>query len=115
MDPAKGARASLLPREQSWDRFRWMPTIRYEHRHALDNEAAHQRIRDSIGRFSHKYRFNARWERQDHAVVSGPGFRGTVDLPHGQVVFTLDISFMLSPLRSRIESEIAKEMERALS
>jgi putative polyhydroxyalkanoate system protein len=92
-----------------------MPQISYKHSHSLAEEEAKERVSLLLESFSRKYGFSAEWVRRDHAQVAGRGVHGTLDLHPGRVVFNLDLSFLLSPLKARIESAIAQEMERALS
>ena len=91
-----------------------MPKITFQHQHSLDNEEAQKRIQDLMRRFSSKYHFEAEWVSNDQARVSGKGLTGTIEMPSGQVVLSLDLSIFLAPFRSIIESEIAKEMKQAL-
>jgi putative polyhydroxyalkanoate system protein len=91
-----------------------MPRIRYETPHSLADAEAQARLRAAIDRFSAKYRFKASWERPDHAKISGPGLSGTLDLPPGRLVFHLELSILLAPLRSRIEAEVVRELQGAL-
>lgn len=92
-----------------------MPKVYVQHSHSLEQEEARARLRALIRGFEEKYRFKADWVEPDRAKVSGQGVKGTLSLVPGKVTFDLDLTFLLSPLKARIESGIASEVARALS
>jgi putative polyhydroxyalkanoate system protein len=92
-----------------------MPKITHQQNHQLSNEEALRRIQELVGRFSSNYHFQVEWKNETYAKVSGTGVNGEGNLQPGQVTFSLDLSFLLSPFKSKIESEIAKELKQALA
>lgn len=92
-----------------------MPKINYRHQHSLEQAEAQRRVEALVDEFSRKLMLKTRWEQGDRVSFSGRGVAGTVAMSPGQVVFDLDLNFLLSPFKSRIEQEIARAMQRALS
>ncbi len=91
-----------------------MPKIHFEHRHALAPEEARRRVGELLEQFGAKYHFTSRWDRPDHASVSGTGLKGSVDLRAGVAVFDLDLSLLLTPIKSKIEAGISGAVSGAL-
>lgn len=91
-----------------------MPSIRYSHHHALDPGEARQRLQQLMDRFSRRYGFHVRWEREGRASVRGRGVKGSLELRNGHVLLDLDLSFLLSPFKSKIEEGIVRQIEQAL-
>jgi putative polyhydroxyalkanoate system protein len=91
-----------------------MPKIKCEQRHGLPEDEARESLLGVLARFGEKYGFQATWEKSTWARVTGRGVKGAIELRPGLVVFDLDLSLFLSPLRAKIEAAIAREVEHAL-
>jgi putative polyhydroxyalkanoate system protein len=91
-----------------------MPSIRFHHHHTLGPGEARQRLQQLMDRFSRKYGFHVRWEQEGRASVKGRGVKGSLELKNGQVRLDLNLSFLLSPFKSKIEEGIVRQIVQAL-
>ncbi|MCC6750824.1 MAG: polyhydroxyalkanoic acid system family protein [Deltaproteobacteria bacterium] len=92
-----------------------MPKLICEHSHSLASVEAQSRMRSLLDHFGVKYRFTTDWVGDGLARVRARGMTGQVTVGAQAVRFDLDLSFLLSPFRSRIEEGIRREVQRAFA
>lgn len=75
-------------------------------------------VRDRLGRMEErlrtKYGAQTRWLDDTTMSIGAPGVRGQLTVQPGELAVDLDLSVVLTPLRGRIERELAKELDSVL-
>ena len=92
-----------------------MPKFTIEQRHTLGPSEARQRLDGLCARLAEKYGLEAKWKSDQEAVIKGSGATGNILCRADGVALTVDLSFMLAPLRDRIESRIRRELSACLA
>jgi putative polyhydroxyalkanoate system protein len=92
-----------------------MPKLTIEQTHSLAADEVRRRLDTLSERLSQKYGIDARWTSDTEASVKGSGASGTIQMQPGKVVVSVDLSFVLSPVKGKVETRIRDELLRALS
>ena len=92
-----------------------MPKFTIEHSHALGPSEVRQRLDGLCARLAEKYGLEAKWKSDHEAVIKGTGASGNIVCRAGAVALTVDLSFVLTPMRERIESRIRRELTACLA
>ncbi|MSP59270.1 MAG: hypothetical protein EXR72_02830 [Myxococcales bacterium] len=92
-----------------------MPKLTIEKKHALPADVVRQRLDALNARLAEKYGIAAVWKSSTEATFKRTGASGTISCRDDRVVIHLDLSFVLSGLRERIENRIRRELESALA
>jgi putative polyhydroxyalkanoate system protein len=92
-----------------------MPKFTIERSHNLGVEVAKQRLDAMSERLSAKYGLSSQWKNANEAEVKGTGATGKITCTPDKVSVFIDLSFALTPLKSKIEEKVKQELERALS
>jgi putative polyhydroxyalkanoate system protein len=92
-----------------------MPKLTIEHAHSLEPAEAKQRLDALAERLSAKYGIDAKWKSPTEATFKRSGASGTISVRPGKVVIDVDLSLVLSPMKSQVESRIRNELEKALA
>jgi putative polyhydroxyalkanoate system protein len=91
-----------------------MPRIKYQCRYEIDGDEARRRLQQLMDEFGRKYGFKTSWVGNGTVDVKGRGVRGSMEVRDGQVSLDLDLSFLLSPFKAKIEDGIVRKIEQAL-
>jgi len=92
-----------------------MPTIKMEKTHSLTEEQAREKV-DNLGRqLSQKHGLNGQWKSPALYQFSGMGVSGEVALKPGKIAVQVDLPFMLSPLKGKVEQKLREGLEREFS
>ena len=73
------------------------------------------RLQSLADRLSEKYGINAKWVSDREAEVKRTGVSGKITCHDAKVTVFLDLSFMLNPLKERIENRVRRELETCLA
>jgi putative polyhydroxyalkanoate system protein len=92
-----------------------MPKFTIERSHNLGVEEAKQRLDAMSNKLSAKYGLSSQWKSATEAEVKGTGATGKITCTADKVSVFIDLSFALTPLKSKIEEKVTQELERALS
>lgn len=93
-----------------------MPKLNIEHPHSLPLDEVKKRLQALAERLSGKYGIEASWISPTEANVKRtPGVTGKITCNDTKVTVFLDLSFMLSPLKDKIDSRVRKELESCLA
>lgn len=92
-----------------------MPKFTIEHQHALAAAEVKQRLDTLNQRLSTKYGIAAQWKSETEATFKRTGASGSISVHPGKVVVAVDLSMLLSPMKSEVESRIRRELENALA
>jgi putative polyhydroxyalkanoate system protein len=92
-----------------------MAKVNIEHPHALPLDEVKKRLQGLADRLSEKYGIAARWVSDREAEVKRTGVSGKITCHDTKVTVFLDLSFVLTPLKEKIESRDKKELEASLA
>jgi putative polyhydroxyalkanoate system protein len=91
-----------------------MPKLQIVHPHALEPAEVRRRL-DALNRtLADKYGIEARWTSDSEAEFKRTGASGFIRTLADRVVVDIDLSFALSPVKSKVEGRIRDELKRAL-
>ena len=66
-------------------------------------------------RLSGKYGIEANWISTTEANVKRTGVTGKITCTDSKVTVFLDLSFMLSPVKEKVESRVRRELDAAIA
>jgi len=93
-------------------RRRLMPKISISRNHSLSPAVLKQRLVDLGEKLQTKYQAKTSWEGEKTMNVKGPGVEGKLSISDTKVDVNLDIGFLLSPMKGKIEEALTKELDR---
>lgn len=82
--------------------------------HSLPIEEAKLRMEKVQAELTQKYGLSFSWEGDRRVQVSGKGVKGTIQLTETQVSVNLDLSFILTPVKGKIESRLREQLVEQL-
>jgi putative polyhydroxyalkanoate system protein len=92
-----------------------MAKVSIDHAHTLSNEEAKKRLQALADKLASKYGVDARWTSETESQLKGTGFSGKITCGEGKVSIFLDLSFMLTPMKGKIEERIREELRNTLA
>ncbi len=92
-----------------------MPKLNIEQAHALPLDEVKKRLEDLANRLSAKYGIEARWVSDCEASVKRTGVTGKITCSETKVTVFLDLSFVLTPLKDRVENRVREELRKSLA
>ena len=92
-----------------------MPKFTIEQDHALDETLLRDRLNGLNARLAEKYGFSSQWKSAYEATIKGTGASGLISCSENKVTVRVDLSFVLSPMKDRIENRIRRELASALA
>jgi putative polyhydroxyalkanoate system protein len=92
-----------------------MAKLTIEQAHTLPIDEVKKRLQALADRLSEKYGIDARWVSDREANVKRTGVSGKITCTESKVTVALDLSFMLSPLKEKIEHRVRSELESTLA
>lgn len=90
-----------------------MSTIDVRHAHALPEPQARQAIEEVAAKLSERFGLKSNW-RGDVLDFNGSGVDGAIELQPGAVRVTAKLGFLLSAMKSMVESEIERVLKEKL-
>jgi putative polyhydroxyalkanoate system protein len=92
-----------------------MPKLTIEQSHDLDPPTVRTRLDALSTRLADKYGIHAVWTSDTEAKFDRTGATGFIRVQPNRVLIQVDLSFALSPVKSKVESRIREELRRALA
>jgi putative polyhydroxyalkanoate system protein len=92
-----------------------MAKLNIEQAHALPVDEVKKRLEALANRLSEKYGIAARWTSDREAEVKRTGVTGKITCSESKVTVFLDLSFVLNPLKERIENRVKSELQTCLA
>lgn len=92
-----------------------MPKLNIEQAHTLPLDEVKKRLQELADRLSAKYGIDARWVSDREASVKRTGVSGKITCSETKVTVFLDLSFVLSPLKDKVENRIREELRKSLA
>ncbi len=89
-----------------------MPKINLSRNHSLPPAVIKQRISDLGSKLQEKYQAKTSWADDKTLNVKGPGVDGKLVIGGDKVDVNLDLGFMLSPLKGKIEETLGRELDK---
>ena len=92
-----------------------MPKLTITQAHSLPLDQVKARLEALSNRLSEKYGITAKWVTPDRAQVSRTGVSGSISIAQNLVTVALDLSFVLTPLKDRVQNRVQRELREALA
>jgi putative polyhydroxyalkanoate system protein len=89
-----------------------MPKLQITQSHSVTADEAKKRIQTLATELSDKYGLSSEWKSDTQAEVKRTGATGLISIEPNQVKVALDLSFVLSPMKDKIEGKIKEELQR---
>ena len=89
-----------------------MPRINLSRQHSIPPETLRQRIGVVEAKLRDQYKANTNWVDDSTLQVDGPGVKGKVAFDAHSVAIDLDLGFMLSPFKGKLEEGLSKELDK---
>jgi putative polyhydroxyalkanoate system protein len=91
-----------------------MARITVERPHTLGKDKAREKAELLAEKLGEKYGIEHSWSG-DTVSLEGKGAKGTVQVEEALVRVNIELNFFLSAMSSTIESEIARQLDKALT
>lgn len=91
-----------------------MPKVDIAHSHNLTAAEAKTRLEKMSSELSAKYGLTSTWLSDTEAKVERTGATGKIKIEANRVTVNLDLSFVMSPMKSTIETKIKEELKKNL-
>lgn len=92
-----------------------MPKVLIKQSHALPVATVKEKIDKLNQDLGSQYGLTSKWVSDSKAEVERSGVSGSITISAGEVVVDLDLSFLLSPLKSKVEDQIKDELAKMLA
>ena len=92
-----------------------MPKVNIEQPHSLPIEEVRTRLQTLADKLAGKYGVEATWVSPTEAQIKRTGVTGKMSCSPSKVTVFLDLSFVLSPLKDKVESRVREELVRCLA
>ncbi|WAS93221.1 polyhydroxyalkanoic acid system family protein [Nannocystis punicea] len=89
-----------------------MPKINLSRNHSLEPAVIKERISTLGAKLQEKYQAKTSWADDRTLNVKGTGVEGKLVISDNKVDVNLDLGFMLTPLKGKIEETLGKELEK---
>ena len=91
-----------------------MPKISISRNHSLSPAVIKQRISDLATKLQDKYQAKTSWDGDKSLNVKGPGVEGKLHIHDTKVDVNLDLGFLLSPMKGKIEEALTHELDKVV-
>ena len=92
-----------------------MPKFTVERSHQHGVEGVKQRLQQLSDKLADKYGLTSQWKSATEAEVKGKGATGKITCTADKVAISIDLPFMLAPLKGKIEEKVSNELDLALA
>jgi putative polyhydroxyalkanoate system protein len=92
-----------------------MPKLNIEQPHALPLDEVKKRLEALADRLGAKYGISASWVSPTEAQVKRTGVSGKITCSDSRVTVFLDLAFVLSPLKDKVENRVRQELKSVLA
>ena len=92
-----------------------MAKLNIEQAHSLPVDEVKKRLQTLADRLSEKYGISAKWVSEREAEIKRTGVSGKFTCSDSLVTVFLDLSFMLNPLKEKIENRVKTELKSCLA
>jgi putative polyhydroxyalkanoate system protein len=92
-----------------------MPKIHLEHPHSLELSEVRKRMERSLEELSSKYDVKTTWKDDRNVDLKRSGLKGFAKIEDDSVVVELDLSFVLAPMKGKIEQRLKDKLAKELS
>jgi putative polyhydroxyalkanoate system protein len=94
---------------------RTMPKLNIEQTHSLPLDEVKKRLQGLADRLGTKYGIDANWVSEREATLKRTGVSGKITCEDSKVTVFLDLSFVLSPMKDKVESRVRQELQTCLA
>ena len=92
-----------------------MPRIRVEHPHSMGVAEVRRKMEEALDDLVKRHDLKVTWEGERRAKLKRTGVEGYAEISDNAVVVDLDLSFVLSPLKSKIETRLREKLAENLA
>ena len=89
-----------------------MPKLEITQKHCVTAAEAKTKLEALSRELSDKYGLSSKWHSDTEAKVERTGASGAIKIEPEQVRVNLDLSFMLAPMKGKIEEKIREELKK---
>lgn len=89
-----------------------MPKINLSRNHSLPAATIKERLVALGEKLQEKYQAKTSWADDRTLNVKGTGVDGKLTIGDSKVDVVIDLSFMLSPMKGKIEESLSKELDK---
>jgi len=92
-----------------------MPKLTITQAHSLTLEQVRERLQSLADRLAAKYGITAQWTSPTSASLTRIGVKGTISIAPALVTVALDLTFVLAPMKDRVQNRVQRELRDALA
>lgn len=92
-----------------------MPKLNIEQAHALPLDEVKKRLEALAERLGEKYGISASWISPTEANFKRTGLTGKISCTTSKVTVFLDLSFVLSPVKDKVENRVRQQLAECLA
>ena len=91
-----------------------MPKIHIEHPHSLETADVHKKMDEALKGLAAKHDIKITWKDERNVNLKSSGLKGNAEIKDSSVVVDLDLSFVLAPLKGKIEERLRSKLAKEL-
>ncbi len=91
-----------------------MPKIFVEHPHNMEIDKVREKMDNALQSLAEKYDINVTWKNEREVTLKRTGLKGMAEVKDSSVLVDLDLSFVLSPVKGKIESRLKEKLKEEL-
>jgi putative polyhydroxyalkanoate system protein len=92
-----------------------MPKIHVEQSHSMEISEVHNKMDSTLKGLAEKYDIDINWKNDREVSLKRRGLKGSAEIQDKRVTVDLDLSFVLAPMKGKIESRLKEKLEKELS
>ena len=92
-----------------------MPKIHVEQPHSMEISEVHKKMDSTLKGLAEKYDIDINWKNDREVSLKRRGLKGSAEIQDNRVTVDLDLSFVLAPMKGKIESRLKEKLEKELS
>jgi putative polyhydroxyalkanoate system protein len=92
-----------------------MPKLNIEQAHSLPLDEVKKRLQSLADRLGTKYGIESSWVSEREATLKRTGVSGKITCQDSKVTVFIDLAFVLSPMKDKVESRVRQELQSCLA
>lgn len=92
-----------------------MPKIHVEQPHSMEISEVHEKMDCTLKGLAEKYDIDINWKNDREVTLKRSGLKGSAEIQDKRVTVDLNLSFVLAPMKGKIESRLKEKLQKELS